>query len=179
MRQTGGTRRGGWNTSFARRNGRTMSVSVRREEGTVAASSGAGSHQAQDPRRPSKVPDGTDGITGCPEHQEPEQGRRAGGIGSGSDGPARSWSKFPTSDGRRIGSFFDVTRCEHSALATEGASSPVARSVVTAPADDKNRCQSQRDLTIGRVLPDSSPFRSAWGTCRGHEAILDRKRIAI
>jgi hypothetical protein len=123
----------------------------------VEAAAGTGAHQAQDPRRPSNVPDGTGGIAGCPEHQEPEQDRRAGGIRSGSDGPPRSSSKFATSEGSRNGSFLDVTRCEQPAFATEGASRISARSVGTAPAGDKTRCQGQRDLTIRRILRVGSP----------------------
>jgi hypothetical protein len=150
-------RRGGWNTSFPRRNGRNVSVSANGKERADLTSPGIEAHQAHDPSRPSKVPAGTAGVSGCPVHQAPEQGRGPRGVESGSDWPLRSRIRGTTSEESWRESFLEVTRCEQPAFATVGAKRTSARSVETAPAGDKARCQGGRDLVIRRVLWNGSP----------------------
>ncbi len=141
-------------------------------------SSGIDAHQAQVPSRPSKVPAGTAGVSGCPVHQAPEQGRGPRGVGSGSNGPARSRIKGSTSEERCPRSFREVTRCEQPAFATGGASRASARSVATAPAGEKNRCLVGRVLVIRRVLWLGSPsameggkFPGKWGEARSRASM--------
>jgi hypothetical protein len=165
--QTGVWRRGGWNTSFPRRSGRGVLVFAERKERAVETSTGIDAHQAQDPSRPSNVPAGTGGVAGCPEHQAPRQGRGPRGTETGSDWPARSRIKGSTSDESRRGSSLEVTRCEQPAFATGGARKTSARSVATAPAGEKVRCQGGRDLVICWVLWNGSPSRSEGGNILG------------
>ncbi len=165
--QTGVLRRGGWNTSFPRRSGRNVTVSAGRKEGAVLTSAGIDAHQAQDASRPSNVPAGTAGVSGCPVHQAPEQGRGPRGTESGSDGPPRSRIKGSTSEERWRGSFLEVTRCEQPAFASGGARKASARSVMTAPAGEKARCQGGHDLVIRRVLWNGSPAASEGGNLPG------------
>jgi hypothetical protein len=127
-------------------------VSADRKEGAVETSSGIDTNKAQDPSGPSNSPDGTGGVAGCPEHQAPEQGGEPRGTECGSVGPAKSSIKGSTSEVRCPRPFSEVTRCEQPALAAGGASTASARSVATAPAGEKDKCQVERDLVISRVL---------------------------
>lgn len=136
---------------------------MRREREAVETSSGRGAHQAQEPRRPSKVPGGTGGIAGSPEQKAPEQGGRDGDAGTGSDGPARSRIKGSINEARDLRSSLEATGCEQPALATDGASAMTARSVTTATAGEGRRCQGKRNLIIRRVSYDGPPFRSGQG----------------
>ena len=165
-----------------------MSVRAVRNEGVTGISSGVGVHHAQEPMRPSKAPEGTGGTAGCPEHQDPEQGRLDGGVGIGSARPVRSLSKGSISEGRRAGSFLERTRWEQPASAAEGASRTSARSVGAAPDHEKDRCQGGRDLVIRRASWSISPRPKRQGQDAGEmrrrlenddESRLDSIRLQV
>jgi hypothetical protein len=74
-------------------------VSVERKEEAIESEAGIDRHQAQESVCPwSNTLGGTGGVTGCPEHQAPTQGRGAAGTGSGSERRARSRIEGSTSE---------------------------------------------------------------------------------
>jgi len=154
-----------------------MGSSTKKRRGVVERSSGLDMHQAQDCRRPSKAPGGTAGMASPPVHQAPEQGRRDGGVESGSDVPPRSRINGSTNVACRPESSRDVTRCEQPAFAADGASKAIARSVRTAPAGVPSSGQGERNLIIRRVLGARFPLPHRMGTSwGGNEAMRDTGR---
>jgi hypothetical protein len=115
--------------------------------------------------RPSKSPAGTTGTAGCPEHNAPEQGRGATGMGISLDSPVKSWTKGSISDESRPGSVRDVTRCEQLPSTLEGAIRAEARSNRKAPAGRETNFWREKDLAIRRFKLIGPPSCSGGMAC--------------
>jgi hypothetical protein len=151
--QTGGRRRGGWNTALPFCNGRRAVVSWERKEEPVEAKHGISVHQAQESSRPSNIPAGTDGAAGWLEHHVPEHGRGDAGIGSGGVRRARSRIESSILEESRSESVREVTRWLQPAQAEEGAQAHWTKRSRTAPV--ANRASRLNGLDLITPLPPS------------------------